>query len=247
MVPREHSCYDADLSFVHHRGFGFHASACAPGVLSLLEPVRERDGLVLEFGCGSGLLTRHLLDAGHRVIATDASPAMLDLAREYLGADTLENRQLTLPDDPLPEVDAIVGVGHPISYLPDAEAIDRALQAFAGALRPQGVLAFDVLDLAYGAVDRGAIGSGRVGPDWAIVIEYAHPAPNEFVREHTSFVAAGDGSWRRSFERHENTLVDTSLLPVRLAALGITAELRHGFGEETLPAGLHVITGTCDH
>jgi len=29
------------------------------------------------------LLTRHLLDAGHRVIATDASPAMVELARQY--------------------------------------------------------------------------------------------------------------------------------------------------------------------
>lgn len=242
----EHSYYDRDLSFVHHRGFGFHATACAPGVLALLEPVRERNGLVLEFGCGSGLLTRHLIDAGHRVIATDASPAMLVLAREYLGADTPELRQLTLPNDRLPEVDAIVGIGHPISYLPDAEAIDRALRAFAGALRPQGVLAFDVLDLAYGAVDRGVVGSGRVGPDWAIVIEYATPSPDKFVREHTSFVPAGDGSWRRGFERHENTLIDTSRVPERLAALGVTAELGHAFGDETLPEGLRVIAGTRD-
>ena len=53
-----------------------------PGILALLEPVRARGGLVLEVGCGSGLLTRHLVDAGHRVIATDASPAMVELAQE---------------------------------------------------------------------------------------------------------------------------------------------------------------------
>src|SRR5215467_10498779 len=74
--------YRDDLALVHHRGFGFHADICAPGILELLEPVRARDGLVLEVGCGSGLLTRYLVDAGHRVIATDASPAMLELARE---------------------------------------------------------------------------------------------------------------------------------------------------------------------
>ena len=28
---------------------------------------------VLELGCGSGTLTRHLVEAGHRVVATDAS------------------------------------------------------------------------------------------------------------------------------------------------------------------------------
>src|SRR5918997_2770853 len=75
--------YRDDLARVHHLGFGFHADACAPGILALLESVRNRGGLVLELGCGSGLLTRHLVDAGHRVLATDASPAMVELTREY--------------------------------------------------------------------------------------------------------------------------------------------------------------------
>ena len=73
--------YRRDLALVHHLGFGFHADACAPGLLALLEPIRASGGVVLEVGCGSGLLTKYLVDAGHRVIATDASPAMLDLAR----------------------------------------------------------------------------------------------------------------------------------------------------------------------
>ena len=68
--------YRSDLALVHRRGFGFHADMCAPGILALLEPVRARGGLVLEVGCGSGLLTRYLVDAGHRVLATDASPAL---------------------------------------------------------------------------------------------------------------------------------------------------------------------------
>ena len=122
--------YRADLARIHHLGFGFHAERCAPGILALLEPVRERNGLVVELGCGSGLLTRYLVDAGHRVIATDASPAMLDLAREH-AAGAREIRRLTLPDDPIPSADAIVSVGHVLSYLPSADAIDRALVAIA--------------------------------------------------------------------------------------------------------------------
>ena len=64
--------YQRDLAFIHDRGFGLHGDRCAPGILDLLAPVRG--GLVLELGCGSGALTRHLLAAGLRVIATDASP-----------------------------------------------------------------------------------------------------------------------------------------------------------------------------
>lgn len=76
--------YRSDLAWVHHHGFGFHADACAPGILRLLKLLLQRHGLVVEVGCGSGLLARHLVDAGHRVIATDASPAMIDLARHHV-------------------------------------------------------------------------------------------------------------------------------------------------------------------
>src|SRR5919109_4865225 len=103
--------YRSDLAYAHHRGYTFHADACAPGILALLEPVRERRGLVLELGCGSGALTRHLVEAGHRVAATDASPAMLELAREAV-AGVEDLRLLTLPDDSLPACDAVVSAGH---------------------------------------------------------------------------------------------------------------------------------------
>ena len=73
--------YRPDLARVHHEGFAFHADGAAPGIVELLDPVQERGGLVVELGCGSGLLTRHVVEAGLRVVATDASPAMLDLAR----------------------------------------------------------------------------------------------------------------------------------------------------------------------
>jgi SAM-dependent methyltransferase len=74
--------YRPALARVHHEGFGLHGDAVAPGILALLAPVLAAGGLVVELGCGSGLLTRHLVAAGHRLIATDASPAMLDIARD---------------------------------------------------------------------------------------------------------------------------------------------------------------------
>ena len=82
--------YRADLARIHHEGFAFHADAVAPGILRLLAPVRERGGLVVEIGCGSGLLTKYLVDAGHRVFATDASSAMVDLARKYVPSIPIE-------------------------------------------------------------------------------------------------------------------------------------------------------------
>jgi SAM-dependent methyltransferase len=232
--------YEADLARIHHLGFGFHAEACAPGVLDLLADVRERDGLVLEFGCGSGLLTQYLVDAGHRVLATDASPAMLDLAREALG-DRIQIERLTLPDDPVPRADAIAGIGHALSYLPDEDAVDRAIAALADALRPGGVMAFDLCDLEWGRHRRGEPPRGWVGDDWAIITENPFEGEDRFIREMTTFMREPDGSYRRGFERHHNVLVDTSTIPAKLADLGLQAEVRPAFGTEQLPVGLQVI------
>ena len=235
--------YRPDLALVHHLGFGFHADACAPGILALLEPVRAYGGLVVELGCGSGLLTKYLVDAGHRVVATDASPAMLELARGHApGAEDV--RVLVLPDDPIPRADAIVSIGHPISYLPDEAAIDRALVAIADALAPGGVVALDICDLEWGTARQGAPAAARVGDEWAIITEYSMPTPARFVRQMATFLRRDDGLWRRDDERHDNVLVDTSAIPDLFAARGVEVRVGTSFGTETLPVGLRTVVGS---
>jgi SAM-dependent methyltransferase len=234
--------YRDDLALVHHLGFGFHADTVAPGILALLEPVLARRGLVLELGGGSGLLTRHLVDAGHRVIATDASPAMLSLARETApGAEA--GFVLVLPDDPMPECDAVVSVGHPVSYLPDEDSIRRALVAAADALRPDGVMAIDIADLRWAAVRQDLDVHARVGDDWAIITRYEIPTPDRYIRVMTTFLRNDDGTWRRDDERHDNALVDTAQVPAWLAPHGVTSTVGPSFGTETNPDGLVCIVG----
>ena len=234
--------YRRDLALVHDLGFGFHADACAPSILALLKPIRDRGGLVLELGCGSGRLTRHLVEAGHRVVATDASPAMLELARDVApGAEAI--RRLVLPDDPLPDCDAIVSVGHVLSYLPDEASVEGALVAAAAALRPRGVFAIDLCDLRWGEALPAGESQGRVGDDWAVITRFTLPRANVFVREITTFVRDEDGAWRRDDERHENVLMDTSRLPALLARHGLEVRVSTSFGDEVLPKGLVAIVG----
>src|SRR5215469_332297 len=235
--------YGHDLAVVHHRGFGFHAAACAPGILDFLAPVRARRGLVLELGCGTGLLTKELIMAGHRVIATDASPAMLDVARDTTGDAAEQIRQLTLPHDTLPHADAIVAVGHPLNYLPDAGAIDQALIAIARALQPDGLLALDVCDLEWGRARRDTPTFAQAGDDWAIITKFSIPTADRFIRDITTFLPNPDGSWRRDSEHHENVLIDTARIPALLRQHGVEAQVGASFGAETNPAGLRVVIG----
>jgi SAM-dependent methyltransferase len=230
---------------VHHKGFGFHAAACAPGILDFLAPVRAKQGLVLELGCGTGLLTQELIAAGHQVIATDASAGMLEIARDFLGeaGQALDLRLLTLPDDPLPSADAIVAIGHPLNYLPSANAIDQALVAIAKALRPGGLVALDLCDLEWGTARRDSPNYSDVGQDWAIITRFSMPRPELFVRDITTFVPGADGSWRRDDEHHVNVLIDTARVPALMREHGVHVEVRTSFGTETLPTGLRAIVG----
>jgi hypothetical protein len=167
---------------------------------------------------------------------------MLSLAHAALG-EGADLRLVTLPGDPLPAADAIVSVGHVISYLPDARAVDAALVGMAEALRPGGVLAIDICDLEFGRIRAGMENVGRSGPDWAVISEFSAPTPDRYIRDITTFVPDGAGAWRRGRERHENVLVDTSLIPALLARHGVRATVRTGFGATELPPGMRAVTG----
>ena len=238
--------YRRDLARVHHEGFDFHAEAVAPGILRILEPVRASGGLVVEFGCGSGLLTRHLVAAGHRVLATNLvrGRAMLDLARETAqGAVAFE--VLALPRDPVPPADAIVGVGHPINYLPSLDAIHQALGAMAAALRPRG--SYRVGRLRPRVRRRSA--GDRPSRGWVPRrLDIAHPGsplptPDRFVRQMAMFSRNPDGTYQKDDERHDNVLLDVTTIPPLLLAHGVEATISTAFGEETMPEGLHTVVG----
>lgn len=234
--------YREELALIHDRGFGFHAALCAPGVLALLEPLRDRGGLILELGCGSGHLTRYLVDAGHRVIATDASPSMLSIARQAVaGVEQLE--RLILPDAPLPPVDAVVSIGHVFNYLASKQAIRTALISVAGALKPGGLLVMDVQDLKWGAARRDTPNQSHIADNWVLISEFSVPKPSMFVRRHISFVRSDDGNWRRDEEVHRNVLIDTDELPSILAEHKLDAQVATSFGNEVLPEGLMTLIG----
>lgn len=236
--------YRAALAKIHHEGFGFHADACAPGILAHLVPIRARDGVVVEVGCGSGLLTKHLTDAGHRVIATDASPAMLEIARTY-APDALDHRELALPDDPLPEADAIVSTGHALSYIDTQARLEAALVACARALRPGGVLALDLEDLSTRGAQMARPPAVWVGDEWALFMERVSDGPAHFARVQTVFVMEDDGRYRREHERHDNVLIDVAgVVPRLLAAEGLDVSVGLSFGTETNMEGLMVVVAT---
>lgn len=97
----------------------------------------DRPGDIVDVGAGTGLLTRGLIDAGHRVTAVEPDPQMLgklmDATPGLIAGDRGEAEALPLPDA---SADAITA-GQAFHWFDR----DRALPEFHRVLRSDGVLA----------------------------------------------------------------------------------------------------------
>jgi SAM-dependent methyltransferase len=240
------SYYGSDLAWVHHVGYSHHAEQTGPGVVTLLREGGLAPGAsVLDIGCGSGLLARQLRAAGFTVRGVDASPAMIELARDYEPDAKFD--VVSLPTGlqvggagALPESDAVVSTGHVLNYLDTRAQIAQALSELARAVRPGGLLAIDLMTEAF--CDRRGLGQvhAKVQDDWVIVTRFSRPEPYRFDRATTVFRREG-GAWRRSDEYHRNVTFDIEEALRVLRHNGLVARLRASFGTEELPAGLAVL------
>lgn len=216
--------YRTDLAYIHHAGFSEFAEAAASGVLELLWRHGIREGLVVDAGCGSGILARELTRAGFDVLGIDASPAMIELARETAPRARFEVMSLDTAE--LPPCDAIVAMGEVLNYGDLRAFLPRA----SAALRPGGLLVFDIAERnAYPAYDEHRSG----GDDWS-VIAVKESDGTRLTRRVLTFRQVG-GETRRDEEVHALELYDRAEV---LSLLGdFRVQVRRSYGSRKLPKG----------
>lgn len=101
------------------------------------EPERRT---VADLGCGTGPLLPRLVGRFGQVVALDFAPAMIEHARQRLGADAARVRFETRPMHELGDYagrfDVVVAINSLV--MPDVRMIDRTLRAIRASLRPGG-------------------------------------------------------------------------------------------------------------
>lgn len=232
--------YREDLSWIHDLGFGDLARNAAEVLLRRLAADGVGEGLVVDLGCGSGILAEALSNSGYDVLGIDLSPVMIDMARRRV--PEAEFRCESLLTAALPASIAVVAVGECFNYRFDESNSRATLRALFGrinvALAPGGLLLFD-------AAGPGRVpGEGRLktyvdGGDWALLMHAEEDsAHRRLTRCITSFRRTGE-LFRRDDECHELDLLPPEEVLADLALAGLEGERLDGYDEHGLPHGLH--------
>ncbi len=235
--------YGPDLSRIHHEGFAALAESAAPAVVRQLQSAGIRRGLIVDLGCGSGILAKHLVARGYDVHGIDASAAMVRIARRVApGATFTVARAATAR---LPRCRAIVATGEAITYLTaatrPAALLRRVIHRASRALEPGGLLIFDAIvadprrQLTYR--------TWRASAAWAVLTESIEDLRRGIVtREITTFVRTSSG-FRRSHERHRVGVFRREHVMGMLEAEGFRTRTERGYGKAPLPPRRLVFVG----
>jgi SAM-dependent methyltransferase len=177
---------------------------------------------VLEIGCGTGAMTSILRGLGYRMTGVDASPDMLDLARDKLG----ESVPLILARMPAPahpdfgDHDAAICCFDTANYLIEDGQLAASFRQIAGALRPGGLFIFDTnTQFKF----EHWFANHRFGDDldeFAYVWRSRHDADTHRCEFLLSFFVAEGELYRRSVERHIQRSFSEDEVTIALAESG---------------------------
>lgn len=237
-MSEEHPHYRTDLAWIHHTGFSEFARQASAGVVDSLHAHGIHEGLIVDIGCGSGILARALTDAGYAVLGIDASPAMIELARITAPAARFEISSFDKAT--LPPCAAITAMGEVLNYA-TLDHVRTFIHHADQALTPGGLLLFDIAERGgYPPHDERRIG----GDEWS-VITIKDSDGRQLTRRILTFRQI-DGVTRRDEEVHVLELYEREELLAMLRERGFRVRVRRSYGSYRLPKGHAVYVATRD-
>lgn len=225
------SAYREDLAYIHDAGFGRFALGAAELLIAELRRRGSDRGLVIDLGCGSGILAEKVAAAGYDVLGIDISEGMIALARQRVPNGRFRIESLLSAE--LPPCVAIAAVGECFNYLFDEshspEALRRVLGRAFEALIPGGVLVFDVVESGR-VTGPGPQKNHAEGDGWAVLVTAEEDSTRQVLaRRIISFRKVGD-LYRRDEEVHCQRLFSRALLVSWLNEIGFQVETLASYG-----------------
>jgi SAM-dependent methyltransferase len=254
--------YSTDLAFIHDAGFGDFAEGAAPEVIRILgrqgvhPPAargakdrprsRRKAPRVVDVGCGSGILARHLVDARYTVVGFDISPAMIRLAR--VKVPEARFRVAPLTEARLPRCAAVVAIGEVVSYVAATgrgagppPAIRTFFSRVHEALTPGGVFVFDFIESGGQRTYSAKVHSGD---DWVIAVHAELDRAKRILTRRIVTIRKLGRQYRRTQETHRQWVYNRRAVAKALADAGFAASMSRSYGRYRLIAGDVAVVAT---
>lgn len=220
--------YQKDLAKIQAEAFGAFARGAIPNVINILQKsatVRR----VVDVGCGAGITTKALIEAGFATTALEPSADLLAFAKEAAPGATFY--QASAYEHTFAPCDAILALGEPLTYHPPQSNAEERLRGFfskaAQTLPQKGLLIFDVIVTGRPSLNNKSFISSD---DWVILYETIEEEESQrLTRKIETFYKEGE-TYRRAFEAHHVKLFSEEALRGWLEDAGFFVETAESYG-----------------
>ena len=221
--------YGKDLAFVHDLGYGELARHAAQTVWQLIKD-KSGETLIIDLGCGSGILEKELTKRKLDIIGLDISPAMIEIARKNAPEATFINTSIY--DFDIPDCDLVCAIGECFNYLfDDKSTLNQLKDLFSrihGALRSEGYFMFDILTPEL--FETNYISSRKTSQDnWTLYTDIEVDKAENLLTRKINLFLKKDGGFVKSKETHRQRLYHQKEIATILKGLGFGITQIHDY------------------
>ena len=228
--------YDAALSTIHDSHFGQLAFGASQVIKFLLEDRELSNQLIVDLGCGSGILAKELSEHGVNVLGIDISKQMLNIAKHKAPKATFI--QASLFDFPIPSSNIVCAIGEPVNYLfdnkNDYNTVRNLFQHVFNQLKPKGYFIFDLLTTE---ADKTPTTKIVEKEEMTMIVQISVDITTAVLtRKMTFFTKEGD-FYTKHKETHQQQLFDRMKIKAMLQELGFQVSVVDSYNNQPFRQG----------
>ncbi len=221
--------YDTDLAYVHDTGYSNFAHNAAKMIKKAFSKEFYKKGLIIDLGCGSGIIAKELLDDGFEVLGIDKSKALIEIANKR--APNGEYVIDSFFEISLPKCIGVISTSECLNYAVNGENEKQLRNLFKnvfGALQSGGLFIFDMIEPGTAKNEKYIVEKN----DWTMFLHtWENNENNILTRDIILFRKIENNLYRKTKEIHTARLYPHNQVIALLEETGFQVSLFKQYGD----------------